>query len=74
MRSPIAHARIFGVENLEHTRRRLTADDLAGVKPIQAATALRGFKHSGEPVFAGDKGRYVGEIIALCVAPTGAPG
>jgi carbon-monoxide dehydrogenase large subunit len=71
MRSPLAHARIRGV-NIPHSLRDsvFTAEDLAGVKPIRAATALRGFKHSSEPILAGDKVRYVGEIIAMCVAPT----
>lgn len=71
MRSPVAHARIRRV-NIPHSLRGniFTAEDLVGVKPIRAATALRGFKHSTEPILAVDKVRYVGELIAMCVAPT----
>jgi carbon-monoxide dehydrogenase large subunit len=71
IRSPLAHARIRGL-NIPHSVRGnvFTAEDLAGVKPTRAATGLRGFKHSSEPILAGDKVRYVGEIIAMCVAPT----
>ena len=43
-------------------------EDLADVKPIRAATALSGFKHSSEPILALDKVRYVGELVAICVA------
>src|SRR5262249_6393083 len=33
-------------------------------------TALAGFKRSDQPVLAHEKVRYVGELIAMCVAPT----
>ena len=69
VRSPVAHARIRAVHVPEaHRGAVFTAADLAGVKPIRAATALRGFKHSSEPILATAKVRYVGEIIAMCVA------
>ena len=42
----------------------------AGVKPIRAVSALRGFKVSEQPPLAGDKMRHVGELVAMCVAPT----
>jgi len=45
-----------------------TAHELSNVKPIRAATALSGFKHSSEPILARDKVRYVGELVAICVA------
>src|SRR5262249_47798596 len=47
-----------------------TADDLVGVKPIISAPPLKGFKYSVEPALATGKVRYVGEIIAMCVAAT----
>ena len=47
-----------------------TADDLEGVKPIRAVSGLRGFKVSEQPSLATDKVRYVGELVAMCVAPT----
>jgi aerobic carbon-monoxide dehydrogenase large subunit len=55
----------------EHFRSAVfTAKDLTSVKPIVSAPPLKGFKHSVEPILAADKLRYVGEIIAMCVAPT----
>src|SRR5215207_210607 len=69
VRSPVAHARIRAVEIPDEVRGSVfTASDLAEVKPIRAATALRNFKHSSEPILASEKVRYVGEIIAMCVA------
>ncbi|TPL23454.1 xanthine dehydrogenase family protein molybdopterin-binding subunit [Mesorhizobium sp. B2-4-9] len=71
VRSPLAHARIRAIHVPEHLRDVVfTAKDLEGVKPIFAATALPKFKHSHEPILAFEKVRYVGEIIAMCVAKT----
>jgi aerobic carbon-monoxide dehydrogenase large subunit len=68
VRSSVAHARIRDIHiPPEHKGAVFTARDLAGVKPIRAATALRGFKHSSEPILAADKVRYVGEIVAMCI-------
>ena len=68
MRSPVAHARIRAIQiPADHKDVVFTAAHLAGVNPIRAATALRGFKHSGEPILATGKVRYVGEIVAMCV-------
>jgi aerobic carbon-monoxide dehydrogenase large subunit len=71
VRSPSAHARILGVRKpAGHEAMVFTAADLAGVKPIRAVCALKGFKASDQPVLATGKVRYVGELIAMCVAPT----
>jgi aerobic carbon-monoxide dehydrogenase large subunit len=71
VRSPLAHARIRAIHIPEGLRGSVfTGQDLETVKPIRAATALRNFKHSSEPIFASDKVRYVGELIAMCVAPS----
>ena len=68
VRSSVAHGRIRHVHVPdEHANAVFTAKDLANVKPIQAATALSGFKHSSEPILALDKIRYVGELVAICV-------
>jgi aerobic carbon-monoxide dehydrogenase large subunit len=68
VRSSVAHGRIRHVHVPdEHANAVFTAKDLANVKPIQAATALSGFKHSSEPILALDKVRYVGELVAICV-------
>jgi len=71
VRSPIAHGRIRGVEKpagLEHAI--FTIDDLKDVRAIRVVSALKGFKASEQPVLAKGKVRQVGEMIAMCVAPT----
>jgi carbon-monoxide dehydrogenase large subunit len=71
LRSPLAHARIKAVRIPPHLRDRVfVACDLKGVAPIRADTALPGFKSSVQPILAAGKVRYVGELVALCVAPT----
>ncbi|MSQ21364.1 MAG: xanthine dehydrogenase family protein molybdopterin-binding subunit [Betaproteobacteria bacterium] len=71
VRSSVAHGRIksitkpAGLEDLV-----FTIDDLIGVKPIVANSALPGFKASSQPVLAQGKVRFVGEMIAMCVATT----
>jgi carbon-monoxide dehydrogenase large subunit len=71
LRSTVAHGRIRHVHIPDqHKGAVFTAKDLTGVKPIQAATALPGFKHSSEPILANEKLRYVGEPVAICVAPS----
>jgi aerobic carbon-monoxide dehydrogenase large subunit len=69
VRSPVAHARLRRINIPPKFRAPVfTAEDLKGVKPIVSAPPLRGFKYSVEPILAADKLRYVGEIVALCVA------
>lgn len=71
VRSPLAHARIKGIHIPDRYRDVVfTADDLVGVKPIRAVTSLPGFKISEQPVLATAKVRHVGELVAMCVAPT----
>src|SRR6202044_412455 len=71
VRSPHAHARILAIHVPASVRDRVyTAKHLSDVKPIRAATALAGFKHSSEPILASGKVRYVGELIAMCRART----
>jgi carbon-monoxide dehydrogenase large subunit len=71
VRSPIAHGHIVGIEKpvgLEHAVYSLA--DLDDVKPIVANSGLPGFKNSEQPVLANGKVRQVGEMIAMCAAPT----
>jgi carbon-monoxide dehydrogenase large subunit len=71
VRSPVAHARLRHIEVPEQFRDVVfTAQDLVGVKPISSNPTLRGFKHSTEPILASGKVRYVGEIVAMCLART----
>ena len=71
VRSPVAHARIREV--LKPAGREgavFTAPDLEGVRPIRAVSSLKGFKASEQPILATGKVRQVGELVAMCVAPT----
>src|SRR5215475_2199083 len=69
VRSSVAHGRIRNVHVPDAYKGAVfTAHELSNVKPIRAATALNGFKHSSEPILARDKVRYVGELVAICVA------
>lgn len=71
VRSPVAHARICGLAVDPAFRGVVyTSADLVGVKPIRAASGLRGFKISEQPVLATGKVRFVGEPVAMCMAPT----
>ncbi|MEO5882704.1 MAG: xanthine dehydrogenase family protein molybdopterin-binding subunit [Caldimonas sp.] len=71
VRSPLAHARIAGIEIAEaNCDSVFTAEHLASVKPVRAVSGLPGFKVSEQPVLAQGKVRHVGETVAMCVAPT----
>jgi aerobic carbon-monoxide dehydrogenase large subunit len=71
LRSPLAHARIRQINIPPALRERVfIAEDLAGVAAIRADTSLPGFKSSVQPILATAKVRYVGELVAMCVAPT----
>src|SRR3954453_20082909 len=71
LRSPHAHARIRGIEVPPAARGRVfTAADLPRMQPIRGVTHATGVKSPAWPPLATEKGRYVGEAIAACVAPT----
>src|SRR5438045_1411042 len=71
VRSPIAHGRIRAITIPDAIRSQVSlAADLTGVEPIRCYTALAGFKCSDQPVLAAGKVRHVGELVAMCVAPT----
>jgi aerobic carbon-monoxide dehydrogenase large subunit len=71
VRSPLAHARIRSIAVPARFRDAVfTAADLSEVKPIRAVSGLPGFKVSEQPVLATSKVRHVGELVAMCVAPT----
>lgn len=71
LRSPVAHARLKGVRVPASLRQNVfLASDIAFAKPIVADGAARGFKHSEYPALASGKVRFVGEMIAMCIAPT----
>ncbi len=71
VRSPVAHARIKDIKFPESLKGKVfSIADLKGVDPITAVSALPGFKRSSQPVLADKKVRHVGEMIAMCIAPT----
>ncbi|MBV9051300.1 MAG: xanthine dehydrogenase family protein [Hyphomicrobiales bacterium] len=71
LRSSFAHARLKRVAIPHSIRSRVfVAEDLAGVAPIRADTALAGFKSSVQPILATGKVRHVGELVAMCIAPS----
>jgi carbon-monoxide dehydrogenase large subunit len=71
LRSPVAHARLKSVVKPKSAAGSVfTAEDLKGVHPIRAVSSLKGFKPSEQPILARDKVRQVGELVAMCVAPT----
>jgi carbon-monoxide dehydrogenase large subunit len=71
VRSPMAHALLGKIIKPRGKEDRVfSAEDLTGVGAIKAVSALKGFKVSEQPVLAREKVRQVGELIAMCVAPT----
>ena len=71
LRSPVAHGRIRRIAKPAGSENAVfTLGDLVGVKPIVAPATVPGYKLSEWPVLAHDKVRYVGETVAMCVAPT----
>jgi aerobic carbon-monoxide dehydrogenase large subunit len=71
LRSPVAHARLRGIEIPEHRKGAVfTAADFDWIKPITAFGAAPGFQKSDYHALAREKVRFVGDIIAMCVAPT----
>lgn len=73
VRSQVAHGRLVGVEVPTGTRGTssfLAADLDAVAAPIVAVAATPGFKASEYVLLARDKVRFVGEAIAMVIAPT----
>ena len=74
-RSPVAHGRIKGVPvPPQHAGRVFTWADLQDgdkkVLPITARSTLPGYQESGYLPLAGERVRFVGEPVAVCVAET----
>jgi carbon-monoxide dehydrogenase large subunit len=71
LRSPIAHGRIVAaVKPATGGERVFLRDDLVGVLPIIATSTLPGYQVSEHHPLARDKVRFVGEPVAMCVAPS----
>jgi carbon-monoxide dehydrogenase large subunit len=71
LRSPIAHGRIAGIDKPAGAAQRVfVRDDLAGVLPIVATSTLPSYQVCEHHPLAHGKVRFVGEPVAMCVAPT----
>jgi aerobic carbon-monoxide dehydrogenase large subunit len=71
LRSPIAHGRILRVVKPQGLESSVFIwDDLVGVKPVAASSTLPGYKVSKHYPLAHGKVRFVGELVALVVAPS----
>jgi len=71
LRSPIAHGRIRQVVKSPGTEAQVfVRADLDDVAAIVAPTTLPDYKLSEWHPLAHDKVRFVGEAVAMCVAPT----
>ncbi|HEX3952327.1 MAG TPA: xanthine dehydrogenase family protein molybdopterin-binding subunit [Stellaceae bacterium] len=71
LRSPHAHARLRAITvPPEHRADVFTSAEFPQLKPIRVVNQAVGAKSPPWPPLATDKVRYVGEIVAACVAPT----
>lgn len=71
LRSPLAHARLNEIRVPPKIAARVfTAADMPDVRTIRAVSGLPGFQPSEQPVLARGKVRFVGEPLAMCLAPT----
>ncbi len=71
LRSPLAHARIASIDTPEDADGRVfTAADLSDVKLVSPASKVPGHRIVAAPPMASNRTRYVGEIVAACIAPT----
>jgi carbon-monoxide dehydrogenase large subunit len=69
VRSRVAHARIAAIHIPPMAAGSVfVGDDLKGVKPIRALSKLPGYQVSDYPILADATVRFVGELIAMCIA------
>jgi len=69
VRSPVAHAKLLKINIPDEYRDVVfTWADMKGVKPILSAPPDKSFKRSEQTILASGKLRYVGELVAMCVA------
>ena len=71
VRSPLAHAKIVAIAPPARTKGQFfTAADFTNLQGIRSVPRIPGFKPSLYHPLAREKVRFVGEIIAACLAPT----
>ena len=71
LRSPVAHAMLRGIRVPAHLKDKVfTMEEMDGVRPIVALSSLPGYKSTEQWPLARGKVRQVGELVAMCVAPS----
>ena len=71
VRSPHAHARIKAIRIPDALKGKVfTGNNMSGINDMRAVPQVSGFRVAGYPPFATEKVRFVGEIVAACIAPT----
>jgi carbon-monoxide dehydrogenase large subunit len=72
VRSPVAHGHLRGIDTsaVPAGYHVLTGTDFPDIGAIRAVPRVPGFKASDFPIFATGKVRYVGQPVAICLAPT----
>src|SRR5262245_8641625 len=71
LRSPVAHGRIKRIVKPAGSEGSVfTREDLVGVPDLTAPNTVPGYKIARCPPLAHGKVRFVGEPIAMCIAPT----
>ena len=71
LRSPVAHGRILAVRKPpDHVASVFVRADLADVAPIAPSSTLPSYRVSSQHPLAHEKVRFVGEAVAMCIAPT----
>src|SRR5262249_37639373 len=71
LRSPLAHGRIRAIRKPPGLEAKVfTRADMVGAAAMVAPTTVPGFKLAEVPPLADGKVRFVGEALAMCVAPS----
>ncbi len=70
LRSPVAHGRVKRVVKPQGYESSVFVwGDLTGVKPIVATSTLPGYRQSAQHPLAHEKVRFVGDPVAMAIAP-----
>jgi carbon-monoxide dehydrogenase large subunit len=71
LRSPVAHGRILAIRKPpDYAASVFVRADLAEVAPIAPSSTLPSYRVSSQHPLAHEKVRFVGEAVAMCIAPT----
>ncbi|HTZ77394.1 MAG TPA: xanthine dehydrogenase family protein, partial [Stellaceae bacterium] len=71
LRSPVAHGRVKRIGKPQGCEEAVFVwGDLAGVKPITSTSTLPGYQLSSQHPLAHEKVRFVGDPVAMAVAPS----